>query len=227
MTKGRIRLLGGDKLLISDKLAIVRIPQKTNLNRFFRQSGSPGGVARLYFLICCPKSHLTSYPAGSRFEADVVIIGGGPAVLTVAREFMNSAATMEYVTRSSESHSSSIVLDEIRSGDILFFDGSHRAFQNSDVTVFFLEVLPSLPSGVTVQIHDIVLPEDYPPEWHTRLYSEQYLLAAMLLAKESPFRTLLPNCFACLDPVLRPKADALVTPHMSHVVGGSFWLETL
>jgi methyltransferase family protein len=121
----------------------------------------------------------------------------------------------------------SIVLDEIRSGDIVFFDGSHRVFQNSDVTVFFLEILPNLPSGVTVQIHDIVLPEDYPPEWHTRLYSEQYLLAAMLLVKEPPFRTLLPNCFACLDPVLRPKAGALVTPHMSPVVGGSFWLETL
>ncbi len=122
---------------------------------------------------------------------------------------------------------SSIVLDEVRSGDILFFDGSHRVFQNSDVTVFFLEILPSLPTGVTVQIHDIFLPLDYPPEWHSRLYSEQYLLAAMLLAKEPPFQTLLSNSFVCLDPVLRPKADALVAPHMRHVTGGSFWLETL
>jgi len=38
--------------------------------------------------------NLRSYPAGSRFEADVVIVGGGPAGLTVAREFMNSAATI-------------------------------------------------------------------------------------------------------------------------------------
>jgi len=36
--------------------------------------------------------NLTSYPAGSRFEADVVIVGGGPAGLTVAREFTNSEA---------------------------------------------------------------------------------------------------------------------------------------
>jgi len=35
---------------------------------------------------------LTSCPAGSRFEADVVIVGGGPAGLTVAREFANSEA---------------------------------------------------------------------------------------------------------------------------------------
>jgi choline dehydrogenase-like flavoprotein len=34
---------------------------------------------------------LNSLPAGSRFEADVVIIGGGKAGLTVAREFMNTA----------------------------------------------------------------------------------------------------------------------------------------
>jgi hypothetical protein len=35
---------------------------------------------------------LTSCPAGSRFEADVVVVGGGPAGLTVAREFTNSEA---------------------------------------------------------------------------------------------------------------------------------------
>jgi choline dehydrogenase-like flavoprotein len=33
---------------------------------------------------------LDSYPAGSRFEADVVVIGGGPAGLTIAREFIGS-----------------------------------------------------------------------------------------------------------------------------------------
>ena len=48
--------------------------------------------------------------------------------------------------------------------------------------MFFLEVLPTLPAGTLVGIHDIYLPDDYPPQWNDRYYSEQYLLAAYLLA---------------------------------------------
>jgi hypothetical protein len=103
-------------------------------------------------------------------------------------------------------------LDKIRSGDILFFDGSHRTFTNSDVTVFFLETLPRLPPGVIVHIHDIFLPADYPPEWNKRMFSEQYILAAMLLGKAPAFRTLLPDYFACTDPELVPHVAALVRP---------------
>ena len=50
---------------------------------------------------------------------------------------------------------------ELEPGDILFFDGSHRIFANSDVTVFFIEVLPRLKPGVLVHVHDIFLPADY------------------------------------------------------------------
>ena len=46
-------------------------------------------------------------------------------------------------------------LASLEAGDILFFDGSHYAYMNSDVTVVFLEILPMLQPGVVVQIHDI------------------------------------------------------------------------
>src|SRR5262249_55639129 len=45
------------------------------------------------------------------------------------------------------------LFSELDAGDFLFFDGSHRALQNSDVTVFFLDVLPKLKPGVVVHLH--------------------------------------------------------------------------
>jgi hypothetical protein len=49
---------------------------------------------------------------------------------------------------------------ELTNSDILFIDNSHRSFQNSDVTVFFTEILPELPSGILYGLHDICLPYD-------------------------------------------------------------------
>ena len=68
--------------------------------------------------------------------------------------------------------------------DILLVDNSHRSFPNSDVTVFFTEVLPKLPAGLLYTLHDIYLPCDYPARWsckQRRWYNEQYLLCAYLL----------------------------------------------
>ena len=65
---------------------------------------------------------------------------------------------------------------------LIFYDGSHRSFQNSDVTVFFTEILPRLKPGMLFGIHDIFLPDDYPPAWLDWYFNEQYLLACWLLA---------------------------------------------
>jgi Methyltransferase domain len=119
------------------------------------------------------------------------------------------------------------LFDQLQAGDVLFFDGSHRAFTNSDVTVFFLELLPRLQSGVIVQIHDIFLPWDYPPHWNRRLYSEQYILAAMMLCPQQPFKILLPNWFAGQDERLRAQVEAITKPLGCTPDGYSFWLETL
>ena len=64
---------------------------------------------------------------------------------------------------------------------------------NSDVAVFFLDILPNLAPGVVVHIHDVFLPDDYPPQWIERYYSEQYLLACYLLAESTKFDVILPN----------------------------------
>jgi len=80
-------------------------------------------------------------------------------------------------------------------GDLLFFDGSHRCFMNSDVTVFFLDVLPRIRAGVTIGIHDVFLPDDYPAEWESRYYNEQYVLAAHLLGARDRLRVVFPTHF--------------------------------
>src|SRR5215204_970255 len=65
---------------------------------------------------------------------------------------------------------------------LVFCDGSHRAFQNSDVTVFFTEILPRLRPGTMFGIHDIFLPDDYPAGWLDWYFNEQYMLTCWLLA---------------------------------------------
>jgi len=67
--------------------------------------------------------------------------------------------------------------------DILFIDSSHVVSVGSDVVREYLEILPSLHSGVIVHIHDIFLPSDYPREavlHNMCFWSEQYLLQAFL-----------------------------------------------
>ena len=119
-------------------------------------------------------------------------------------------------------------LFSLKAGDILFIDNSHRVLPNSDATVFFLEVLPRLQKGVIVHIHDIYLPEDYPPFMCERFYSEQYLLAAFLLADPVKYKVLLPNYFVSQDDVLNRILKPLWShPNLQGVEqhGGSFWLQ--
>ncbi|MDB5467834.1 MAG: hypothetical protein JWQ46_2596 [Phenylobacterium sp.] len=112
-------------------------------------------------------------------------------------------------------------------GDILFLDSSHRAFQGSDVTVFFLEILPRLKRGVIVHIHDIYLPDDYISGHVARLWNEQYLLAAALLFGGAAFEILFPCWFVGEDPELRAQARAaLCRGPLSELdlYGASFWM---
>lgn len=117
--------------------------------------------------------------------------------------------------------------ERLESGDILFVDNSHRCFTNSDVTVFFLEILPRLKKGVIVQIHDIYLPYDYPETWRNRFYSEQYLLACYLLDGCDKFDILLSNAFITrtnLINQLEPVWEMLERKDVFQRRGSSFWL---
>src|SRR5204862_932227 len=108
------------------------------------------------------------------------------------------------------------IFAELQQDDVVFIDGSHRVFQNSDATVFITEVVPRLPRGVIYGMHDVFLPLDYgesvlSPEWPdevlpypraeielaiadfiSRYYSEHYLMAAYLLGGGDGDEVLLP-----------------------------------
>lgn len=126
----------------------------------------------------------------------------------------------DQITRCGLEQADIALFTSLKAGDILFFDGSHRSFQNSDVTVFFTEILPELASGVIVHIHDIFLPYDYPPDWLGRLYNEQYLLASMLLAGQTRYDILWSGAFTADLPAIN---DLLPAP-FHNGRGGSFWM---
>jgi len=65
------------------------------------------------------------------------------------------------------------LFDRLGRGDVLFIDSSHILMPGSDVDLVLNRVLPRLPGGVIVHIHDIFLPFDYPPVWGWRAYNEQ------------------------------------------------------
>ncbi len=117
-------------------------------------------------------------------------------------------------------------IQSLQENDILFIDNSHRCFPNSDVTVCFLEILPKLKKGVIVHIHDIYLPYDYPQFMCDRFYSEQYLLAAMLLSNPERYEILMPGFFVSEDTELSKILESVWNhENLGNVErhGGSFW----
>lgn len=116
------------------------------------------------------------------------------------------------------------LFEALEPGDILFFDGSHRVFQDSDVTVFFLEVLPRVKPGVLIHVHDIFWPKDYPESWGPRYYSEQYMLAMLFLYGADRFETLFASAYA--SETLRSEVAALTSGDPIYdVYGTSYWFK--
>jgi hypothetical protein len=131
---------------------------------------------------------------------------------------------VEVVEKKVQETPDSVFLD-LAPSDILFIDGSHISKTGSDVNHLFLRILPRLPKGVLVQIHDICLPFEYPRYWSEDAlcyWNEQYVLAA-LLANSAKFEILLGVYFlqktdpAALLP-FRPEIEGVFPG------GGSLWL---
>ena len=77
------------------------------------------------------------------------------------------------VVTSTLQHAPSAPFEALAPGDVLFIDSSHILMPGSDVDLLLNRVLPRLPSGSLIHIHDIFLPFDYPAIWGWRSYNEQ------------------------------------------------------
>ena len=74
------------------------------------------------------------------------------------------------------------LFDRLSAGDLLFIDSTHAVKVGSDVMRIYLEIIPHLPAGVFLHIHDVYLPYAYPRDVFSMPYwwQETALLMALL-----------------------------------------------
>jgi len=70
--------------------------------------------------------------------------------------------------------------EQLTAGDAVLIDSSHILMPGTDVDFLLNTVLPRLPSGIHIHIHDVFLPTGYPEEWRWRGYNEQTAVASLI-----------------------------------------------
>lgn len=113
------------------------------------------------------------------------------------------------------------IFSELGEDDILLLDNSHRAFPNSDVTVFFTEILPALAPGVMYTLHDIALPDEIFVE---RFYNEQYMLAAYLLGGAAGDEICFPTGYLLNHTTKLKELQEALGLRSVPLSGGFFWM---
>ena len=117
------------------------------------------------------------------------------------------------------------IFDQLAANDILFIDSSHVAKIGSDVNREIFEILPRIPEGVVIHVHDVFYPFEYPSDWveDGRAWNEDYLIRAFL-QYNSEFRIRLWN-----DYLARFHSTFLrqTMPMLLWNSGASFWIERM
>ena len=112
----------------------------------------------------------------------------------------------------------------LAAGDLLFIDSSHVLMPGSDVDFLLNQILPGLPAGVLVHVHDIFLPDGYPAEWAWRGYNEQLGVAALLTG--GAWRLLFASRYAATRLAAQVAASAVARlPSVPGAYDSSLWLE--
>lgn len=175
----------------------------------------------------------------------VIEVGSGFSSLLMAdvnRRFLDSATTLQCVepyprsflrepeygfelVESKVEHVPLRFFESLGEGDFLFIDSSHVSKTGSDVNYLMFEIVPRLPAGVLVHVHDIFLPADYPYEWvvtNNRSWNEQYVLQAYLMFNPKA-KIVFGSSYA--HQVLPAEAAAALGEGVP-TFGGSLWFRT-
>lgn len=166
----------------------------SRFSAFDLQNGSfEEGDAELYYLILRNYKPSKIIEIGSGYSTKVASIGieenrkEGSNSLCYAIEpfehrWLEQLSGIKLIREKVENVDEEI-FQQLTKGDILFIDSSHIIRPENDVLHIYLKILPSIPSGVIVHIHDIFTPRHYPRQWlahEFRLWNEQYLLETIL-----------------------------------------------
>ncbi|WP_235830159.1 class I SAM-dependent methyltransferase [Algihabitans albus] len=116
------------------------------------------------------------------------------------------------------------LFDELAAGDIVSIDSSHILMPGTDVDLFLGQILPRLPDGMLLHVHDIFLPDFYPAVWEWRGYNEQQAWAPLLALKA--FRPLWSSHWASTRLTSRlAQSVAARLPLRTGAFESSLWLE--
>ncbi len=150
------------------------------------------------------ETSVTSFDPYFKLAADPSLVPGLTSLRMVSAQNMDPAD----------------IAAELGPGDILFIDTTHVVTFASDCRHIILEILPRVPVGVYVHIHDIFLPQHYPRAWMTqmlRFWTEQYLLQAFLISNSDWEIEYMGNYLS-----LRHYAE--VKEVLGFTGGGNFWM---
>jgi predicted O-methyltransferase YrrM len=136
------------------------------------------------------------------------------------------------------------VFEALEAGDMLFIDSSHAVKVGSDVVRIYLDIIPRLPAGVLVHVHDIYLPYLYSRHvldtyfgWQETVLVQALLVnnprlrvlaaeSALHYDRKAEMRALLSDYRPQADREGLPADDAAATGEYAGHFPCSLWLQT-
>ena len=160
-------------------------------------NGAPGyGPLEALFLFCF---------IGQKRPRRIVQVGAGVSTAVILEAARRAGVSLEIVCvdpfptpmlRRRHEAGEVVLVDEraqavpiarltgLDSGDLLFIDSTHAVRAGSEVNLLLLEVVPRLPPGVFVHLHDVTFPYDHGPGLLADdlfFWNESVLLHALLV----------------------------------------------